>query len=37
MTAKFIVVIENGEKNYSAYSPDFLGCEATGNSAEATL
>jgi predicted RNase H-like HicB family nuclease len=27
---RFLVVIEKGEGNYSAYSPDLPGCVATG-------
>ena len=34
---KFLVIIEKGEKNYSAYSPDVSGCVATGESVEETL
>lgn len=34
---KYLIVIEKGEKNYSAYSPDVLGCVATGKSVEETL
>jgi len=28
---RFLVVIEKGENNYSAYSPDLPGCVATGS------
>ncbi len=34
---KFLVIIEKGAKNYSAYSPDVSGCVATGESVEETL
>ncbi len=34
---KYLIIIEKGENNYSAYSPDFLGCAATGKSVEKTL
>lgn len=34
---KYLVVIEKGEGNFSAYSPDVPGCVATGRSVEATL
>lgn len=34
---KYLVVIEKGERNYSAYSPDVLGCAATGKTVEETL
>lgn len=27
---KYLVVIEHGKRNYSAYSPDLPGCIATG-------
>ena len=33
----FLVIIEKGAENYSAYSPDVLGCAATGKSVEETL
>ncbi len=31
---RFLVVIEKANKNYSAYSPDLLGCVATGATRE---
>ena len=34
---KYLVIIEKGENNYSAYSPDVLGCVATGKTIELTL
>ena len=34
---KYLVVIEKGEQNYSAYSPDVLGCISTGKTIEQTL
>lgn len=34
---QYLVVIERGESNYSAYSPDVLGCVATGATVEETL
>lgn len=34
---KYLIIIEKGENNYSAYSPDILGCAATGKSVEETL
>ncbi len=34
---KYLVVIEKGVRNYSAYSPDILGCVATGKTVEETL
>lgn len=37
MKSKFLVVIERGESNYSAYSPDVPGCIASGASVEETL
>ena len=33
----FLVVIEKGKNNYSAYSPDVSGCAATGKTVEETL
>ena len=33
---RFLVVIENAGKNFSAYSPDLPGCIATGGSREET-
>lgn len=33
----YLVVIEKGENNYSAYSPDLPGCVATGETKEETL
>jgi len=37
MKAKFLIILEKGGRNYSAYSPDIPGCIATGRSVEATL
>jgi len=34
---KYLFVIEKGKNNYSAFSPDILGCAATGKSVEETL
>jgi predicted RNase H-like HicB family nuclease len=34
---KYLVIIEKGENNYSAYSPDVAGCAATGKTVEETL
>ena len=34
---RYLVVIEKGEKNYSAYSPDVSGCVATGKTVEETI
>jgi len=31
---RFLVVIENADGNYSAYSPDLPGCVATGRSSK---
>ena len=33
---KFLIVIEKAENNYSAYSPDVLGCVTTGKTREET-
>ncbi len=35
--SEYLVIIERGEENYSAYSPDLPGCVATGNTKEETL
>ena len=37
MNNKFLVVIEKGGNNYSAYSPDVPGCVATGKTVEETI
>ncbi len=37
MQARYLVVIEKGLKNYSAFSPDVPGCIATGRSIESTI
>lgn len=37
MRAKYLVVVEKGEHNSSAYSPDVPGCIATGRTIEETL
>lgn len=34
---KYLVVIEKGENNYSAFSPDVWGCVATGKNVEETV
>ncbi len=34
---KLMVVLEKAENNWSAYSPDVLGCIATGPTPEETL
>ena len=34
---RYSVVIEKGEKNYSAYLPDVPGCVATGRTPEITI
>jgi predicted RNase H-like HicB family nuclease len=34
---KYLVILERGEQNYSAYVPDLPGCVSTGVSAEETL
>ena len=33
---RFLIVIEKCKNNYSAYSPDLLGCIATGKTREET-
>ncbi len=35
--SEYLVVIEKAESNYSAYSPDLLGCVATGATKEEAL
>src|ERR1700737_628195 len=37
MIKRYIVVIEKAQNNYSGYSPDVLGCIATGGTVEETL
>jgi len=34
---KYLVVLERGENNYSAYSPDLPGCIAVGDTSEETM
>lgn len=34
---QYVVIIERSSQNYSAYSPDVLGCVAAGNTIEETL
>ena len=34
---QYMVVLEKAEKNWAAYSPDVLGCIATGRTPEETL
>ncbi|CAN2042595.1 antitoxin HicB [Candidatus Magnetomoraceae bacterium gMMP-15] len=33
----YMVIIENGKNNFSAYSPDVPGCAATGKTVEQTV
>ncbi|MEO8854305.1 MAG: type II toxin-antitoxin system HicB family antitoxin [Ginsengibacter sp.] len=33
---KYLIVIEKAERNYSAFSPDVIGCVATGATVEET-
>ena len=33
---RYLIVIEKAGNNYSAYSPDVLGCATTGNTREET-
>ena len=37
MSNRYLVVIEKGERNYSAFSPDVPGCVATGKTVEITI
>lgn len=32
--ARFLILIEKGERNYGAYAPDLPGCVATGKTLE---
>ncbi len=32
--SRFLIIIEQGERNYSAYVPDLPGCIATGETLE---
>ena len=34
---KYLVIIEKSKNNYSAYSPDVLGCVTTGKTVDETL
>jgi len=36
-TRSYLVVIERGERNFSAYVPDLPGCIATGRTREQTV
>jgi predicted RNase H-like HicB family nuclease len=36
-TRSYLVVIERGESNFSAYVPDLPGCAATGTTREQTV
>ena len=33
---RFLIIVEKATENYSAYSPDLLGCVATGRTIEET-
>ena len=33
----YLIIIEKGQNNYSAYSPDVVGCVATGKTLEKTI
>ena len=37
MKTKFLVIIEKGSNNFSAYAPDLPGCIATGKTVEKTV
>jgi predicted RNase H-like HicB family nuclease len=37
MIEQYLVIIEKGKNNFSAYSPDVLGCVATGKTVEQTV
>ena len=34
---KYLVVVQKAKSNYAVYSPDVLGCVATGKTVESTL
>lgn len=34
---KYLVIVQKAKNNYAAYSPDVLGCVATGETVEITL
>ena len=36
MSRRYVIVIESGERNCSAYAPDLPGCIATGTTVEET-
>ena len=36
MTYRFLIVVEDAGKNFSAYSPDLPGCVATGRTRDET-
>ena len=36
MSRKYIIIIESGERNCSAYAPDLPGCVATGETIDET-
>ncbi len=36
MSRKYVIIIETGERNCSAYAPDLPGCIATGRTIEET-
>jgi predicted RNase H-like HicB family nuclease len=36
-TRKYLIVIQKSHNNYGAYSPDVLGCVATGKTIEKTI
>jgi predicted RNase H-like HicB family nuclease len=37
MSRSYLVVIERGERNFSAYVPDLPGCIATGSTRDGTV
>ncbi len=37
MTNRYLIVLEKGNRNYSAFSPDIPGCVATGRTIEETI
>jgi predicted RNase H-like HicB family nuclease len=37
MTQRYLIIVEKGENNYSAYAPDVPGCVTVGDTIEATM
>jgi predicted RNase H-like HicB family nuclease len=37
MTMRYTIILEHGEKNFSAYAPDFPGCVAAADTEDETI